>query len=201
MTPGDPIELELELEAIAWTLEAGHRLRLDLAGADWPNAWPPPENATLTIDRSTATLELPVLDGPPPIAGRPPIREITGHQHSVESSDDGWWRWEVADDGSGLRVARTGYGGTAELDGAGGRYRDRYEGVVGVSRAEPGVAFADGEAEFEVAYPEATVRSTSHVRLDSDPETYRVTIEVVAHENGTERFRRTWERSFPRELQ
>jgi uncharacterized protein len=201
VAPGEPIDLELELEAIAWTVEAGHRIRLDLAGSDWPNAWPPPDHATLSIDRSTASLELPVLDGPPPITERPPIREITGHQHDLESTDEGWWRWVVEDDRQGLRVARTGYGGTAELDGSGSLYRDRYGGVVGVSRTAPGVAFADGEAEFEVGYPEATVRTTSHVRLDSDPQTYRVTIEVVAHENGDERFRRTWEQTFPRELQ
>ena len=54
VTPGEPVDLDLELEAIAWTLEAGHRLRLDLASADWPNAWPPPYAATLTFDRATA---------------------------------------------------------------------------------------------------------------------------------------------------
>jgi hypothetical protein len=201
VTPGEPIDLELELEAIAWTEEAGHRLRLDLAGADWPNAWPPPDHATLTIDRSTASLELPVLDGPPPVAERPLIHEITGHQHSLESTDDDWWRGVVEDDGADVRIARTGYGGAAELDGSRAPYRDRYEGVVGVSRSEPGVAFANGDAEFEVGYPEATVRTESHVRLESDAQTYRVTIEVVAHENDEERFRRKWEQTFPRELQ
>ncbi len=202
LQPGEPIELELELEAIAWTVEAGHRLRLDLAGADWPNAWPPPHAATLTIDRSTARLELPVLDGPPPVTEAPPLRTLTDHQHDTESTEDDWWRWEMDDDDSGMRVARTGYGGSAELDGARSPYRDRYEGVVGVSRDTPGVAFAEGgEAEFEGGYPEATVRTTSRVRVDSDADAYRVSIELVADEDGRERFRRTWERTFPRELQ
>jgi hypothetical protein len=31
--PGEPIELDLELEAVAWTFEAGHR-SAHLAGAD-----------------------------------------------------------------------------------------------------------------------------------------------------------------------
>src|SRR5262249_34699845 len=38
MAPGAPTEIELELEACSWTFEEGHRIRLDLAGADWPNA-------------------------------------------------------------------------------------------------------------------------------------------------------------------
>jgi uncharacterized protein len=199
--PGEPIEVELELEAIAWTFEAGHRVRLDLAGSDWPNAWPPPDAATLTIDRATAELELPVLDGPPPVDEPPPVRVVTGRQHSIESTADGWWRWEVTDDGHDGRIATTGYGGTTALHGPASGYRDRYEGVVGVSRIEPGVAFAEGQAEFEVRYPEATIRTESRVRVDSDRETYRVRIELVADENGAERFRKTWERTFPRELQ
>jgi putative CocE/NonD family hydrolase len=200
VTPGAPIELDLELEAIAWTLEAGHRLRLDLAGADWPNAWPPPARATLTVERGGAELELPVLDGPPAKVDPPPIRTVTGRQHGLESTEDGWWRWEV-EDADGMRVARTGYGGSSEADGDAPRYRDRYEGVVGVAPEDPGRAFADGEAEYEIAYPEATVRTSSRVRVDSDAEAYHVAIDLVAEEDGVERFRRRWERTFPRELQ
>jgi hypothetical protein len=80
-------------------------------------------------------------------------------------------------------------------------YRDRYEGVVGVAPDDPGRAFAEGEAEFECAYPEAKVRASSRVRLDSDRSSYTVVIEVTAFEDGTERFRRRWDRTFPRELQ
>ncbi len=73
LEPGTVYDIELELEAMSWTFEAGHRVRLDLAGTDWPNAWPPPEPVTLTIDRATATLELPVLDGPSPTPELPVV--------------------------------------------------------------------------------------------------------------------------------
>ena len=200
--PGEPIELDLELEAIAWTFEAGHRIRLDLAGADWPNAWPPPYAATLRFDRDDADLELPVLDGPSPVAESPGIRVVTGSQHSTESTEDGWWRWEVEPDpATGMQVARTGYGGRSEPDEDTHAYRDRYEGVVGVSPKDPGVAFAEGEGEFEVGYPEATVRTTSRVRIESDAENYRLTIELSAFEDGDERFQKRWEQTIPRDLQ
>ena len=200
--PGEPIELDLELEAVAWTFEAGHRIRLDLAGADWPNAWPPPYAATLRFDRADAELELPVLDGPPPVLETPGIRTVVGRQHGTESTEDGWWRWDVEHDpATGMQVARTGYGGRKDAGEDTFAYRDRYEGVVGVSPEDPGVAFADGEGEYEIAFPEATVRTTSRVRLDSDAETYRLTIELRAFEDGTERFHKRWERTIPRELQ
>ena len=200
VTPGDPIDLELELEAIAWTVEAGHRIRLDLAGADWPNAWPPPYATTLAFDRADASLELPVLDGPPPISDPPSVRPVVGRQSDTGSTEDDWWRWEVERD-AGMHVARTGYGGASPAEDGSPAYRDRYEGVVGVSPDDPGVAFAEGEGEFEIGFPESTVRTASRVRVDSDAETYRVSIELTAEEDGRERFRRRWEREFPRELQ
>jgi len=200
VVPGEPFELDLELEAIAWTFEAGHRIRLDLAGADWPNAWPPPYATTLAIDRPSATLELPVLEGPP-VADPPPVRVITGQQHSLESNDEGWWRWEVDEPRDGMHVARTGYGGTSTDEREARAYRDRYEGTVGASTDDPGVAFSDGEGEFEIAFPEATIRTHSHVRLDSTAEAYTVAIELTASEDGVERFTQRWDRVFPRDAQ
>ena len=47
LEPGVPTEIEIELEATSWIFERGHRVRLSLAGADWPNIWPPPSGAPL----------------------------------------------------------------------------------------------------------------------------------------------------------
>ena len=202
VVPGEPIELDLELEAVSWTFEAGHRIRLDLAGADWPNAWPPPYAATLRFDRADAELELPVLEGPTPIRETPGIHPVVGQQHSTQSTEDGWWRWDVEHDpATGMQIARTGYGSSSDAGEDTFAYRDRYEGVVGVSPDDPGTAFAEGEGEYEIGFPEATVRTSSRVRLDSDAETYRLTIELSAFEDGNERFRKRWERTIARDLQ
>ena len=58
--------VELELDATSWVFPAGHRLRLSLAGSDWPNLVPPPGPVTLTVERDGSVLSLPVLDGPSP---------------------------------------------------------------------------------------------------------------------------------------
>src|SRR6266508_6465887 len=59
LEPGTPYRAELELEVTSWVFEPGHRIRLDLAGSDWPNAWPPPAAATLTFERGGSALILP----------------------------------------------------------------------------------------------------------------------------------------------
>ena len=70
LEPGAPTRVRIPLEVTSWTFDAGHRIRLDLAGSDWPNAWSPPEPLSLAIDRESAVLTLPVMDGPSPVAGR-----------------------------------------------------------------------------------------------------------------------------------
>jgi hypothetical protein len=107
----------------------------------------------------------------------------------------------VDEPSDGMRVARTGYGGTSVADGDVPAYRDRYEGTVGASITDPGVAFSDGEGEFEIAFPEATVRTQSRLRIDSSAEEYRVSIELTAYEDGKERFSKRWDRTFPRDGQ
>ena len=66
MRPGVVEAVALELDATSWVFPAGHRLRLSLAGADWPNLVPPPAPVTLTVERDGSALTLPALDGPGP---------------------------------------------------------------------------------------------------------------------------------------
>jgi uncharacterized protein len=66
MRPGVVEAVALELDATSWVFPAGHRLRLSLAGTDWPNLGPPPAPVTLTVERAGSALTLPALDGPSP---------------------------------------------------------------------------------------------------------------------------------------
>ena len=66
MRPGVVEAVTLELDATSWVFPAGHRLRLSLAGTDWPNLVPPPAPVTLIVERAGSALTLPALDGPGP---------------------------------------------------------------------------------------------------------------------------------------
>ena len=43
LVPGEPYEIEVEMEATSWVFPAGHSIRLSVAGTDWPNTWVPPQ--------------------------------------------------------------------------------------------------------------------------------------------------------------
>ncbi|HVF07552.1 MAG TPA: CocE/NonD family hydrolase, partial [Actinomycetota bacterium] len=204
LVPGEPVDVELAIETTSWTFEPGHRVRLDLAGTDWPNAWPPPETVTLSIDRASATLELPVLEGPSPVDERPslapPHLGDAGEADTAGDVHEGV-RWSVTHEAL-TRITSANAGSTFEdeADETVPAMRSHYDGVVSVSRIDPGRAVARGEAEFEMRWAEATVISRAECTIASDASTYHTTIDLLVHEDGEERFRRRWERSIPRDL-
>ncbi|MFN8222373.1 MAG: CocE/NonD family hydrolase [Gaiellales bacterium] len=203
LEPGVPVEVMLELEAASWVFEAGHTLRLALAGAEWPNAWPPPEAGTLEL--SDVRLTLPVVDGPPAIAGAPafsPSPGVETHGPSPEDGDEIPTVWRVERDVL-ERETKCVISHGVDYDGdLGSRIEERYEGEVGVSTVDPGRAWATASASYRVRWPEADVRTEAHLELRSDAAAYHVVIDVIAEEEGGEfgRRERRFERTIPRNL-
>jgi len=203
LEPRIPTSIDLELEATSWVFEPGHRVRLSLAGADWPNTWPPPHAGTLEVERSSVELELPILDGPP-IAPPPVFQPPPPDTVSSDGSDRPQVVWrverEVLEDET--RVV-TSYGST--YDGPfDARISESYDGVVGTSRHEPGSAWARAETRYRIEWPEATVATEARLDFRSDSEAYYVVVDVVAEEEGhggVGRVERRFERTIPRELQ
>ena len=60
LEPGTPQTVNVELNGMAQSLPAGHRLRVSISTSYWPVVWPPPETVRLTIDPTQSCLTLPV---------------------------------------------------------------------------------------------------------------------------------------------
>src|SRR5262249_14458521 len=58
--PGERHRVTVPLRATAYRVAAGHRLRLSLAGADFPRIWPAAAAAELTLYHGASHVELPV---------------------------------------------------------------------------------------------------------------------------------------------
>ncbi len=201
LEPGIPTAVELELEATSWIFEPGHRVRLALAGSDWPNTWPPPHGGELAVDQGSVELSLPTLVGPSPTpAPALPMPPATGDAGEEAHGPPVVRRVERGEDET--RVV-TGYGSTYEAP-FGAHISERYDGSVGVSSADSARAWAHATTTYRIAWPEATVATSAELDLRSDAETYRVTIDVVAEEEGEDgigRIERRFERTIPRRLQ
>ena len=201
MPPGVVEEVSLELDATSWVFPAGHRLRLSLAGADWPNLVPPPGPVTLTVDRDGSALTLPVLDGPspcPPPSLPPPRPSDPTEAPGTSPADPPLWR--VVRDVLGRRTeAEIDHGGRTRLpDGA--VLVERYRGTVGTALDRPGLTWARGSADYRIDWPEATVATSARLDLRGDADAYEVRLDLEAREGDELRWTRSWHRRIHRQL-
>lgn len=215
LVPGEPNEVTVELDATSWVFDPGHRVRLDLAGTDWPNLWPPPEPVTLTIDRRGSRLVLPVMSGPPPIDVRPAYQPSrTGPSESDRADEDATRGggspargatdeaerpgWRIEHDVLG-RETRVVMEAGSKTDHPGGAVStERYEGTAGVSTEDPGRAWVKGRSAFTLSWPEAHVSTEARLSVESDAKEWRVNLELDVADGGEQKWSRRWKRTIPR---
>ena len=206
LEPGAAEPIELELDATSWVFEPGHRVRLSLAGADWPNVWPPPAPGRLRVDGSKLALLLPVVQGPPAIAKPPSFTPSSGEDPhaAATSSEQPPVVWRIERDVLGrTSEAVVSHGATyaGELQSS---VEERYEGRIGVSTTDPGRAWARATARYVIRWPEADCATEARLDLRSDADAYHVVVDVVAEElaeTGIGRRERRFERTIARRLQ
>jgi uncharacterized protein len=197
LEPGQTYDVTLELEVTSWVFEPGHRIRLDLAGTDWPNCWPPPARVTLTIDRTRSSLVLPIVDGPSPVAERPTLPEP---RHPQSGSEDGASSTIEHDLARRETRAVVRYGSSSAAHEATPQIDERYAGTVGVSTEDPGRAWVDATATYTISWPEAAVTAEARSRIESDAEAFHVRLEIDTTEDGQPKWSRRFDRRIPRRL-
>lgn len=192
LVPDEWVDVTIELEATTWRLMSGHRIRVAVAGTDWPNCWPPPGPVTLAVDAGSVVVDLPVVDALPDSAHR----FEPGEGPRDDEADGVEWR-------TGHDVLRrettvaTRYGGTYEGT-AGAVVTDDYRGELGVSVVDPARAWAHGTSSFQITWPETTVRTEASLRVDSDASELRAEITLRVWEHDTLVRTRTWHTTIPR---
>ena len=125
LVPGEEYDVEVVLDACAYAWSPGQRLRVSVAGADWPNTVAPPAPVTLTVHE--AVLELPVLDGDFP---SPSFTDGAG---SSSESGDGI-AWSVTDDVLRRVTSATTRTSAEYATPYDGRASEDYRGEVRVDR-------------------------------------------------------------------
>jgi predicted acyl esterase len=198
LTPGEPIDVEVELEATAWTVGAGHRLRLAVTGVDWPNTVAPPAPVTLTVDGDLSALRLPIATGPALPAPAALVHLTAPEGHGAPADRTGL-TWEIRDDVLARRTtARSGYGSTYDVVGE-GSCTDSYTGAVSVNRRD-WTQRSESAAAFAISWPEASVRTETTVSLTADADAFTLTIGLTAAEGEATVTTREWVRRMPRRL-
>jgi hypothetical protein len=199
LVPGSVHELAIDIDATAWHFPAGHRIRLSLATADWPNVWPTPTLATIDLRRGAAApsrLELPVVPDegplpaptfqPSPIAARPADRL------------DPPPAWIVAHDlASGTSTARIGLV-TSHTTPDGARIDRDAGGVCELDPARPAAAAARGWHRCSNERDGHRTEGRAEVVIAGSPDAFHVTIDLEVAIDGVVEATRRWDEHIPR---
>jgi uncharacterized protein len=191
LEPGSTYDVEVELEATAYRWTPGQRLRVAVAGADWPNTVAPPR--PLTLEVLGGELVLPVLTRD---SAHPAVQFRPGDD-APENEGDGV-TWAIEHD----VLARTtsaviDHGG--EYPTAYGAFRERYSGRVEIDRRTYRQR-ATARVSFELDLTAGRVAVASDLEVTADEDSFSVRIDMDATENGSPVMQRTWSRVYPRDL-
>jgi predicted acyl esterase len=197
LVPGELYEVSLEMDATSRVFEAKSRMRLAIAGSDWPNAWAPPYASELTIVPGRTRLVLPTVAGGRVDAAAPSFRPAP--DVATARQEPPVWRIEhdVYARETRVVVHQTSRG---QVPGVSTWWRNE-DVRVGVNPFDPGTSWVESMDEVEVAFAEVSARAKARLELRSDETTYFFDLVLHVYENDELIRQRRWQRETPRLLQ
>jgi hypothetical protein len=201
LPPGEPVELEFEIDATGWSFTEGNRIRLAIANADWPNVWPTPEPAVSRVHRGAGKASRLILPTVPATGSAEPPR-FRASSRSILPNDATLRPpvWEVTDDlVTGRRQVRFELLTEHRMNQT--TVIERYfGGVSSLDPRDPAAASQTGHHVTTIVRPSERVEAESHVVIQGSKTHLHVTIDLEVRVNGARYFDRRWIESIERRL-
>ena len=205
LTPGEFRTYRVQLNGLAQSFPAGHRLRVSISTSYWPVVWPSPEPVRLTVDPNASALVLPERpqddDEHPeliPVFDRPEGAEPIDTQQ-LEPGEQDWMvsqnlveltgKLEVVKDLGVVRI------NDIDLDLT-RRAVERYT----FQGTDPNSV--RGETYWTMGFQrdDLSVFTYTKTVLTSTPEAFHLYAELDAYEGETRVASKTWDRTIPRDF-
>jgi hypothetical protein len=205
LTPGEVYELAIDLKFNSWVFEPGHRIRLSVANADFPNIWPSPYPMTTTLyvgaDRPSRVI-LPVCppaDRPRPDYAEPEPEPARGG--ATQAGPLNQWQ-NIRDE---MTQTATVFRETLVAD-----YPVPSEGEpitmshferrwCTASDADPARAILRTEGQRKVRRGDDEVAVTSRMSIESDASAFHLKVRSEVLMNGRTVRQKDWEERIPRD--
>ncbi|MBI3943535.1 MAG: CocE/NonD family hydrolase [Chloroflexi bacterium] len=201
LLPGEKVALEIECDATSWIFAPGHRIRLSISHADFPNIWPSPKLATShvywgaghpsrmtlpVVGKQSQTLPAPVFEAtpfpidpnqPPPVPPWKIMRDLARGQVEITIEGSGSTRQD------GVYVHET-----------------KTQATATVSERNPAEAAVKGRQTIRYIWPSQKIEVNTRGHIFSDPTAFHITIHAEITIDDLPHFSRRWAKSFPRRL-
>jgi hypothetical protein len=201
LTPGEVYRLDIQIDCTAWVFAPGHRIRLSIASADWPNVWPTPyagSNRVYWGGSRASRLVLPAV----PMEGSAPAPSFHASPRSVAQPS-------TAVDPPAWRVVQDQLTGRTKVEiENGARWRVGQTAVIerestssfDVDPASPSDASARGKHVYRIVRPNQATEALSSVSVQATATHFHLTIDLTVGVNGGLHFSKHWAESVPRQL-
>jgi len=201
IVPSQIYELDIQIDCTGWIFEPAHRIRLDIASADYPNLWPTPLPGVNRIHRGRgrrSQLILPVV----PLHSRltvPTFVPSTAVQHAYGArAETPPWRvtWDVL--GNRVGVTMDTYRRRQVTPGL--EMEDASEMRSYVSLRNPADVGITGRYSMRRITPDADIGVTARVQTRSTGDTFHLIVDLNVTLDNVGHFTRRWLTSVPRRL-
>ena len=201
LIPGECYALDIEIDCTAWVFRPGHRIRLSIASADFPNLWPTPlpgRNVLHSSPQQPSFLTLPVV---PTESSLPvPVYEQSSPAglNYPPRADLPPWRvvWDVLNNRAGIEIETEGRGRphpNVELT-------SQTHMRTSVSLLNPADVGATGISRVRRTTPDMDIDVTGRMNIRSTAEAFHLTVELNVKVDGLPHFSRRWTKTSPRIL-
>ena len=201
LTPGELVDIEIEIDATGWLFQRGHRVRLSIASADWPNVWPTGQPATNHVHRGPGRPSRLVLpEVPPEGSASPPSFEPSTVEVSPPSAAVPGSTWILSNDQLTGRARMTMSVASAFVSPEGTPIEREFGCVCEVDPHDPARATARGWHVCRSGRAGSTIESRADVSIGSTATHFHVSIDLHVKVNGVAHFSRSWTESIRRVL-
>jgi hypothetical protein len=201
MMPGEVYELKIPMLPTGYVIKPGHRLRLAISGADFPNLWPTPENARNRLYRSSrypSRVVLPVVPDsnlpPPQFLPPPPLREI------VKTSGGSGTQRVLYDQITGTVAVLRHSSDTTLLDDNLGTFSSESDFRCSASSHNPAQASIVGLHKYVLEREDGTIEVAAESTIRATGTAFDILINLNVTRNGQPFFHKEWTATEPRRL-
>ncbi|MBX9671134.1 MAG: CocE/NonD family hydrolase [Candidatus Obscuribacterales bacterium] len=203
LVPGESYDIDIPLHFTTWTFQPGHRIRLAVANAQFPMAWPSPGvvSSTLATDCRGTVLNLPTVPvgaGRKPTLPKPARKPVCpfANELALEEGQQPYERF----------VTRTG-GNTIFQHTSRSAYRVRRrnflvttDNVWTTNDRDPSTSIYEGNAQTEIVTAKRNVTLKTQILVESSTTEFVVTFTRELRVNGKRMRQKVWQQSFKRIL-
>jgi hypothetical protein len=199
MVPGEAYQLNIPMNPTGWTLKPGHRLRLAISGADFPNLWPTPEKARNRVYLSRSRAVLPMVVKPtghrtPRFLPPPRLTQI------VRGSGEPPRQQVLHDQITGAVTVLNRTRGTLTLPDDRGVLTQEHSFRCTASSKDPAQASIIGTHTYALRREDGIFEISAESTVRATATAFHITINLTVTRNGKPFFHKTWTASEPRRL-